>query len=321
MYTKNIISAFSALIVLGNAVPLNNGKRDLVWVTEIETAIETIGVTTTVWVDPTPTAEAYNHHRHKHSSASSQPAIEVKPTPSSASSEAPVEPSSYEAPAPYVAPTTSSAAEPATTFQAQQTSSTPEPEPVTSQAAVTPESSYVAPVSSYEAPSSTYVAPVSSYEAPASTYTASVSSYEAPSSTYQAPAASSTPASYSSSSSSSGSNPAAGKSFTGEMTYFTPGMGACGHTSTESEEMVAISQDLFDQYTPNGNPNNNPLCGQTVSISSADGTTRKATIWDRCVGCAEGDLDMPQSFFDQVTKDKEGKIADGRAYGISWSIN
>lgn len=306
MYTKNIISALSALVVLGNAVPLNNGKRDLVWVTEIEIAIETIGVTTTVWVDPTPTAEAHNHHRHKHSSASSQAAVEVKPTPSS--SEAPVAaPSSYEAPAPYVAPTTSSAPEPATTAQAQQTSSTPEPEPATTQAAVTPEPSYVAPVSSYEAPSSTYVAPVSSYEAP--------------SSTYEAPAASSAPASYSSGSSSSGDNPAAGKSFTGEMTYFTPGMGACGHESSESEKMVAISQALFDQYTPNGNPNKNPLCGQTVSISSADGTTREATIWDRCVGCAEGDLDMPQSFFDVVTKDKEGKIADGRAYGMSWSIN
>ena len=308
MYTNAIISAFSALIVLGNAVPLNNGKRDLVWVTEIETAIETIGVTTTVWVDPTPTAEAHNHHRHKHSSASSQAAIEVKPTPSpasSASSEAPAAPSSYEAPAPYVAPTTSSAPEPATTAQAQQTSSTPEPEPL-KQAAVTPESSYVAPVSSYEAPSSTYVAPVSSYEAP--------------SSTYQAPAASSAPASYDSGSSSSGDNPAAGKSFTGEMTYFAVGMGACGHESSESDKMVAISKDLFDQYTPNGNPNKNPLCGQTVSITGADGTTHEAQIWDRCVGCAEGDLDMPQSFFDVVTKDKEGKIADGRAYGMSWSI-
>jgi hypothetical protein len=40
-----------------------------------------------------------------------------------------------------------------TAAQAEQTTSTPEPE--TPQAAVTPESSYVAPVSSYEAPSFT----------------------------------------------------------------------------------------------------------------------------------------------------------------------
>ena len=84
--------------------------------------------------------------------------------------------------------------------------------------------------------------------------------------------------------------------------------------------MVAISMALFDQYTPNGNPNKNPLCGQTVSITSADGKTREATIWDRCVGCAEADLDMPQSFFDTVTM-KDGKPADGRAYGMSWSMN
>jgi len=320
MYTKTIISAFSALFVLGNAVPLNNGKRDLVWVTEYETAVETVGVTTTVWVDPTPTPKQHNNHRHKHSS-SSQAAVEVKPTPSpasSSSSEAPVAPSSYEAPASsYVAPTTtSSVPEPSTTAQAQQTTS----EPATTQAAVTPESSYVAPVSSYEAPSSTYVAPVSTYEAPSSTYVAPVSTYEAPSSTYEAPVASSSaPASYSSGS--SDGNPASGKSYTGEMTYFTPGMGACGETSSESDSMVAVSMALFDQYTPNGNPNKNPLCGQTVSITGADGSSHEATIWDRCVGCAEADLDMPQSFFDVVTKDKDGKIADGRAYGMSWSMS
>jgi hypothetical protein len=71
MYTNAIISAFSALIVLGNAVPLNNGKRDLVWVTEIATAVETVPVTTTVWVDPTGAPEYHGHgHRSKHNKQS-----------------------------------------------------------------------------------------------------------------------------------------------------------------------------------------------------------------------------------------------------------
>jgi hypothetical protein len=319
MHSNIILSGLSVFFALGNAVPLNNGKRDIVWVTEVETAVETVPITTTVWVDPTDVPVAHNH-RHRHSSSSSKAAIEVKPTPSPASSssseESYVAPSSYEAPSSYVAPTTSAAPEPATTAQAEQTTSTPEPE--TTQAAVTPESSYVAPVSSYEAPSSTYVAPVSSYEAPSSTsvYVApsSTSVYEAPSSTYEAPAASSSaPASYSSGS--SDGNPASGSSYTGEMTYFTPGMGACGHDSSESERMA-----LFDKYTPNGNPNNNPLCGKTLSITSPDGSSHEATIWDRCVGCAEADLDMPQSFFNVVTA-KDGKPADGRAYGMSWSMN
>lgn len=316
MHSNIILSGLSALFVLGNAVPLNNGKRDIVWVTEVETAIETVPVTTTVWVDPTdvPVAPKQHGHNHGHKHSSSQGAVEVKPTLSPASSssseEAPVAPSSYEAPSSYVEPTTSAPA-PVTTAQAEQTTSTPEPE--TTQAAVTPESSYVAPVSSYEAPSSTYVAPVE----------VASSTYEAPSSTSEAAAASSAPASYDSGSSSSGSsdgNPASGKSFTGEMTYFTPGMGACGHSSTEDEKMVAVSMALFDQYTPNGNPNLNPLCGKTVSMTGASGETFEATIWDRCVGCAEGDLDMPQSYFNEVTM-KGGKPADGRAYGMSWSMN
>lgn len=307
MHAKIITFAASALFVLGNAVPLNNGKRDIVWFTEVETAIETVPVTTTVWVDPTQAAApSHDHdHRHRHSQ-SSQAAVSVQATPSPSPEETSAAPSPYEAPssseapAPYVAPTTTAAPEPATTAQDEQTTSTPEPAPETTQAAVTtPESTYVAPVSTYEAPSSSYEAPTSTYEAPATT--------------------SSAPAAYTSSSSSSGSNPAAGKSFTGEMTYFTPGMGACGHESPESEHMVAISQTLFDQYTPNGNPNKNPLCGATVSITGADGSSYDATIWDRCTGCAEADLDMPQSFFDTVTM-KGGKPADGRAYGMSWSI-
>jgi hypothetical protein len=100
------------------------------------------------------------------------------------------------------------------------------------------------------------------------------------------------------------------------MTYFTPGMGACGENSGETDSMVAISKDLFDQYTPNGNPNKNPLCGKTVTIKGKDGADHTATIWDRCVGCAEADLDMPEAFFNTVTSH-----ADGRAYDVSWSMN
>jgi hypothetical protein len=331
MHAKIVTFAAGALFVLGNAVPLNNGKRDLVWVTEIATAVETIPVTTTVWVDPTGAPEYHGHghgaKHHKQSQSSQSAAVEVKPTPSPSSSSISVEQaaysapaSSYEAPA-YSAPSSSAEpttestteAAPSTTAQAQQTTSTtPEPAPATTSTT----EAYVAPVSSYVAPTSSYVAPVSSYEAPSSTW-------EAPSSTYEAPAASSAaPASYGSSSGSDSSNPASGKTFSGEITYFTPGMGACGETSGEGDKMVAISMALFDQYTPNGNPNKNPLCGKSLIIKGADGSEHKATIWDRCVGCAMDDLDMPQEFFNEVTTPSGSSTpADGRAYGYEWSMN
>lgn len=314
MHAKIITFAASAFIALGNAVPMNNEKRDVVWVTEVETAVETVGVTTTVWVDPTgaPSApEANNRHGHGHRSKhqkqeSETTAIEVKPTPSpepevkpsssseeASSSQAAPEPASYEAPAaPSVEPTTSAAPAPATSAQPESTTSTPEPAPATTEAPVAPSSSYEAPASSYEAPSSSAAAPSIDLSNKGS----------------------------SSSGSSSSDNPASGQSFTGELTYFTPGMGACGHTSGEGDNMVAISQALFDKYTVNGNPNLNPLCGQTLTIKGGDGADHKATIWDRCPGCAEADLDLPEKFFNTVTM-KDGKPADGRAHGVEWSMN
>lgn len=304
MHAKIITFAAGALFALSSAVPMNNEKRDLVWVTEIETAIETVAVTTTVWVDPTPTADVqkqekpahYGHgHKHQKQEQDAQSTTEAQPTPSPEPSTQAPAPTSEPAPAP-------SSYESSPAPSSQEAYSAP-PAP-SSSAVVEQPSSVAAPAApaTTEAPA----APVSSYVAPA------------PSSS-SAPA----PASYDSGSSSgSSSNPASGESFTGEMTYFTPGMGACGITSGEGDKMVAISQSLFDQYTPNGNPNKNPLCGQTVTIKGADGADHEATILDRCVGCAESDLDMPQSFFNTVTTPK-GKTepADGRAYGMSWSIN
>lgn len=301
MHAKIVTFAAGALFVLGNAVPLNN-KRDIVWVTEVDTAIETIPVTTTVWVDPTPAAEQPKHyahgHRNKHQheqEQSAKPTVEVQPTPSSEPSSA-VQPAAPSAPAPapssYEAPAAPS----------------PTEEPATSAA---PSSSEVAPVQ--QQPTSTLEPQTT--QAPSTP----ASTYQAPATTSAAPA----PSSYDSSSSgSSSSNPAAGESFTGELTYFTPGMGACGETSGENDAMVAIAQSLFDKYTPGGNPNKNPLCGQSVTIKGADGSEHSAKIWDRCVGCAESDLDMPQAFFNKVTTPKGSNTpADGRAYGYEWSIN
>lgn len=306
MHAKIITFAAGALFALSSAVPMNNEKRDLVWVTEIETAIETVAVTTTVWVDPTPSADVqkqekpahYGHgHKHQKQEQDAQSTTEAQPTPSPEPSTQAPAPTSEPAPAPssYEAPPAPSS---------QEAYSAP-PAP-SSSAVVEQPSSVAAPAApaTTEAPA----APVSSYVAPAPA-----------SSSSSAPA----PSSYDSGSSSgSSSNPASGKSFTGELTYFSPGMGACGHQSGEGDKMVAISQTLFDQYTPGGNPNNNPLCGATLSIKGADGAEHKATIWDRCVGCKESDLDLPEAFFNAVTTPAgSDKPADGRAYGVEWTMD
>lgn len=289
MYSKNIVAAGALLSVVA-AVPM--AKRDVVWVTETDEAIVTVPVTTTVWVNPgesVPTGSAtlshYGHHRSHITSTVKSTVTVAAPSSSETSVESSAEaPSSYEAPSTtstsvYVAPTTSST------------------------------SVYVAPTTS----TSVYVAP-----------TTSTSEYVAPTptSTYVAPTTSTTssaPAQTSSSSSSGSLSGAAapGTSYTGDFTWYDTGLGACGWTSSSSDKIVAIAESLFDQYTPaSGNPNLNPLCGKTLTLTGADGSPYQATIVDRCGGCKESDLDLSQDFFNAVTSN-----GDGRVSNMSWKFD
>ncbi|KAI1815281.1 RlpA-like double-psi beta-barrel-protein domain-containing protein-containing protein [Poronia punctata] len=93
----------------------------------------------------------------------------------------------------------------------------------------------------------------------------------------------------------------------GQLTYYAPGLGACGVYSSESDAVVAISTALFDPQTPNGNPNNNALCGRQIQINR-DGRSVVVAVEDRCVGCAENDLDVPVAIFQQLANVDDGRV-------------
>ncbi|CAG8575448.1 7667_t:CDS:2 [Diversispora eburnea] len=90
---------------------------------------------------------------------------------------------------------------------------------------------------------------------------------------------------------------------TGQITYYNPGLGACGITSSDHEFVCAIPAVVFDKYTPNGNPNKNSKCGTYATVTRG---TRSVTckIVDRCVGSAA---------FEQI-----GSLSEGRVEG-SWA--
>jgi hypothetical protein len=304
MKSFGIIAASALFGAIANAAPLN--KRDVVWVTEIETDVVTVPVTMTVWANAeetaaaTTTTESRHGHQFFHSKApkvSTTPTpISVAPAPSTTSvyvASTPSTTSVYVAPTPsttsiYVAPTTSSTE----VYVAPTTSST---------------EVYVAPTTSavYVAPetTSTYVAPTIE----------STSVYVAPttSTTSSAPAATTSAAS----GGVSGGMAASGTEYSGELTWYDVGLGACGFTNVDGDHIVAISHTIFDSYST-GNPNTNPLCGKYVSIQGKDGQTHQAKVVDRCVGCVEGDLDLSHEFFNTVTSN-----GDGRVSGMSWSWN
>lgn len=66
------------------------------------------------------------------------------------------------------------------------------------------------------------------------------------------------------------------------MTYYAPGLGACGITSSENEDVCAISHVLYDAHNRGGNPNNNPLCGHKIRATRR-GKSLVLTVVDRCM--------------------------------------
>jgi len=89
-------------------------------------------------------------------------------------------------------------------------------------------------------------------------------------------------------------------------------MGSCGWVSTADEAVVAIPHGMMS----NGiNPNNNPLCGKSVTIDY-QGAQHQAKIVDTCGGCDGAAIDLSNSLFAAVAPN-----GDGRVHGINWWFN
>ncbi|KAJ5752597.1 hypothetical protein N7520_009514 [Penicillium odoratum] len=98
-----------------------------------------------------------------------------------------------------------------------------------------------------------------------------------------------------------------GGPYSGDLTYYDPGLGACGDTSTSSELICAVSHILFDAASTSSNPNDNPLCGLKIRIRR-DGKSVDVKVVDRCVGCAETDLDVTETAFEKLANIPQGRV-------------
>lgn len=56
-------------------------------------------------------------------------------------------------------------------------------------------------------------------------------------------------------------------SFKGDLTYYAPGLGACGITSNDKDSICAVSHIVFDAVANGSDPNANPLCGLKIRAS------------------------------------------------------
>lgn len=76
--------------------------------------------------------------------------------------------------------------------------------------------------------------------------------------------------------------------------------------------VCAVSHVLFDAASTGSNPNANPLCGMKVRLRR-DGTSVDVKVVDRCVGCAETDLDVTEAVFEKVANLDQGRVE------VEWS--
>lgn len=107
-----------------------------------------------------------------------------------------------------------------------------------------------------------------------------------------------------------------GATYTGDLTFYDVGLGACGGYNTDSDMICAASMllyDGFDGYT-GANPNANPICGKQVAITYG-GKTITVTVVDRCVGCAKYDLDLSPTAFSQLADQSQGRL-----HGATWQF-
>ncbi|EQL31154.1 hypothetical protein RJZ56_006457 [Blastomyces dermatitidis] len=98
-----------------------------------------------------------------------------------------------------------------------------------------------------------------------------------------------------------------GGPYTGDLTYYDPGLGACGIESAAGEPVCAVSQYLYDAVAVGTNPNANPLCGKRVRLRRA-GRSVDVTVVDRCVGCQPNDIDVSLSVFTQLALEEQGRV-------------
>jgi hypothetical protein len=95
----------------------------------------------------------------------------------------------------------------------------------------------------------------------------------------------------------------------GEGTFYDTGLGACGFTNNDGDDIAAVSHLLFDTFPgwDGQNPNKNPMCGRQVRASRGDKSV-VVTLVDRCTGCQVDDLDFSPHAYNVLGKPEEGRI-------------
>ncbi|KAI4285336.1 MAG: hypothetical protein L6R38_000761 [Xanthoria sp. 2 TBL-2021] len=302
------IAILASILPFTAAVPLE--KRVLVIQTFTNVVVQTVDVTTTVWVNPSPPspkAQINNHmnnqHAHLHAHNNKDKMKQNPPAP------APVP-----APAPAPAP---AAAQPQSSPQEEAHQPPPVQQPAAPVAPVIPdtrkEAAYVpqpqpqAPAPQPQ-PQPQAVAPQPAAPAPQPQPQAVAPQPAAP---VPAPVAQAKSKENVSTESGSTANCGqVGQPCSGDITFYDTGLGACGTTDDGvNENVFALAHGMMGTQS-----NGNPFCGRKAEVT-LDGKTVVGKLVDKCMGCVGQDIDLSHKMFQALADEGRGRISS-----VSWKF-
>ncbi|KAL7929686.1 expansin-like protein [Trichoderma chlorosporum] len=93
----------------------------------------------------------------------------------------------------------------------------------------------------------------------------------------------------------------AASTYSGSLTWYNPGLGACGWTNNDNNPVVAVSRYIYDSES---------VCDRKIRVTYK-GQSEVLTVVDRCEGCAVNDLDLSPAAFRGVVGDLKVGRTDG----------
>ncbi|KAJ8078082.1 hypothetical protein PM082_000288 [Marasmius tenuissimus] len=107
----------------------------------------------------------------------------------------------------------------------------------------------------------------------------------------------------------------ASKTFTGDATFYAPGLGSCGKTNNGGQLVAAVAAPVFDKFPGAGpNPNKNPICGKKAKVTFKNKSVTVSLV-DRCPGCGNSGIDLSPAAFSKLAPQSVGRLK-----GVKWTI-
>ncbi|KAK9680174.1 hypothetical protein K7432_016022 [Basidiobolus ranarum] len=94
------------------------------------------------------------------------------------------------------------------------------------------------------------------------------------------------------------------ETFSGDGTYYNPGLGSCEVVSGPTQLIAALNAPQFGSYP---RPRDSPACFSCAKVHGPKGSVQ-VQIVDTCPSCKEGSLDLSPTAFEHIANLTQGRV-------------